>query len=176
MNRINRSPRALLTKVVLVLCAAMVTDLALAAPTLESIAVSPTAPSISVGQAQGFTATGTFSDHSTQSLGPAIANMAAAGWTTCALLTSGGVECWGNNADGELGDGSTTNSLIPRPVKGITSAMAVAHGGVMAVRCWPMARSGAGAVTTGANWAMGPPARRLLRSRSAGSARLPPWP
>ncbi len=32
---------------------------------------------------------------------------------TCALFTSGGIDCWGNNAQGEIGDGTTTNQ--PRP-------------------------------------------------------------
>ena len=34
----------------------------------------------------------------------------------CAVLTSGGVDCWGWNDRGQLGDGSTTNSDIPSPV------------------------------------------------------------
>jgi len=81
----------------LVLCAALVTNVAIAAtPKLEAIAVTPTAETISVGQKQSFTATGTFSDGSKQALGPAISDIAAGGeGETCALLTSGGVECWG---------------------------------------------------------------------------------
>ena len=43
-----------------------------------------------------------------------------AGWYhTCALLTSGDVECWGYNARGELGTGETTDSLRPATVTGL---------------------------------------------------------
>jgi alpha-tubulin suppressor-like RCC1 family protein len=38
--------------------------------------------------------------------------------TACALTTTGGVECWGWNADGQLGNGSNTNSFVPAPVSG----------------------------------------------------------
>ena len=42
---------------------------------------------------------------------------------TCALLTSGGVDCWGNNMDGQLGSGSLVNRFIPAPVTGLTSGV-----------------------------------------------------
>lgn len=37
----------------------------------------------------------------------------------CAVLRSGGVDCWGYNADGQLGNGSTSNSDKPVQVKGV---------------------------------------------------------
>jgi hypothetical protein len=37
----------------------------------------------------------------------------------CAVLRSGGVDCWGYNADGQLGDGNTSSSAKPVQVKGV---------------------------------------------------------
>jgi alpha-tubulin suppressor-like RCC1 family protein/uncharacterized membrane protein YgcG len=38
---------------------------------------------------------------------------------SCALVSSGGVDCWGGNEKGELGDGTTTESDVPVEVDGI---------------------------------------------------------
>ena len=62
----------------------------------------------------------------------------------CALLANGEVWCWGNNADGQLGLGTTDDTDRPYPVAGITSAIGIDSGGnhtcaVLAnstVRCW----------------------------------------
>src|ERR1700690_1606512 len=63
---------------------------------------------------------------------------------TCALLSNGSVKCWGSNASGRLGNGSTADSLLPFPVSGLTSATAIDTGDLHAcalmsdgtVQCW----------------------------------------
>jgi alpha-tubulin suppressor-like RCC1 family protein len=135
----------------LILSATLVCEAALAAPaTLESIAVTPAASSIGVGHGQAFAATGTFSNGSTQRLGPAIRDIGAGERGTCVLLASGGVKCWGDNEYGQLGDGTATDSLIARRVKGISNAIAVdlqsEHGCAVldrgAAKCWGFNRYG----------------------------------
>jgi alpha-tubulin suppressor-like RCC1 family protein len=39
--------------------------------------------------------------------------VAAGYYTTCAVLTDGSVQCWGYNLDGQLGNGSTSDSILP---------------------------------------------------------------
>jgi alpha-tubulin suppressor-like RCC1 family protein/streptogramin lyase len=67
-------------------------------------------------------------------------------FSTCALVLTGTVECWGFNSFGQLGNGTTTTSLIPVAVSGMTTAKAVSLGpqglnacAVLAngtVQCW----------------------------------------
>jgi alpha-tubulin suppressor-like RCC1 family protein len=76
--------------------------------------------------------------------------VSAGGLHSCAVLVNGTVKCWGDNASGQLGDGSTTPSTVPVLVSGITGqsrssfAVNVTAGGgdtcaLMAngtVKCW----------------------------------------
>ncbi len=51
---------------------------------------------------------------------------------TCAVKTNHTVWCWGDNANGQLGDGgSTTNSLVPVQVSGHATDWAVATAGAL---------------------------------------------
>jgi alpha-tubulin suppressor-like RCC1 family protein len=44
------------------------------------------------------------------------------------VLSAGGVDCWGQNTDDELGDGSMTNSDVPVAVPGVGTATTAAGG------------------------------------------------
>jgi alpha-tubulin suppressor-like RCC1 family protein len=44
-------------------------------------------------------------------------------------VPDGGVECWGDNSHGQLGDGTTSDSAVPVAVAGITDAVTISAGG-----------------------------------------------
>jgi alpha-tubulin suppressor-like RCC1 family protein len=81
------------------------------------------------------------------------ARLAAGVLHTCYVADDGTIRCWGDNSHGQLGDGTTTDRLLPVSV--LTNAVAVsagdfhtcallANGGV---RCW--GHNGAGQLGTG---------------------------
>src|SRR5947208_2348133 len=61
-------------------------------------------------------------------LGTAVAAVTGGFYHTCALLGDGTVQCWGRNAEGQLGDGSSIGTRAPTRVIGITGALAVSGG------------------------------------------------
>lgn len=76
----------------------------------------------------------------------ARASAVAAGYgQSCALTDSGGVECWGKNNYGQLGDGTAYRRLTPVDVVGLTSGIAAITAGSEhtcvltdsgGVKCW----------------------------------------
>jgi alpha-tubulin suppressor-like RCC1 family protein len=61
--------------------------------------------------------------------GTTAVSITAGGDDTCALLANGRAECWGDNAYGQLGNGTHTASSTPVMVFGLTNAVAITAGG-----------------------------------------------
>src|SRR5438876_11057132 len=74
----------------------------------QGITVTPANPTISVGQTQQFTASGTVVPTA----------VAAGGLHTCMRLPDGTVQCWGRNNVGQLGNGASSVTSAPVPVAG----------------------------------------------------------
>jgi len=52
-------------------------------------------------------------------LSSGVTQISAGGHQTCALKSDGSVWCWGSNQYGQIGDGTTTDRLVPTPVFGL---------------------------------------------------------
>jgi alpha-tubulin suppressor-like RCC1 family protein len=79
-----------------------------------------------------------------------VASIIAGGVHSCAVITNGTARCWGSNVNGQIGDGTTTQRLLPVVVKnsagsgsltGVTQLSArevhtCARSTDAAVRCW----------------------------------------
>lgn len=73
-----------------------------------------------------------------------VTDIAAGQEHTCAVLDTGEVRCWGNNRNGQLGNGTMVDASSPVPVVGITTAEEIAaHGSSTCtrltsgeIRCW----------------------------------------
>ena len=84
-------------------------------------------------------------------LSAGVARVGLGGAHTCAVMTSGAAKCWGANAQGQLGDGSTADHLTPADVAGLSSGVAsIATGNAHScalmtnrtVKCWGSNKEG----------------------------------
>jgi hypothetical protein len=96
-------------------------------------------------------------------LSSSVAAIAAGPANTCALLASGGVQCWGSNGNGQVGDGTTTpHLLVPTTVVGLSSSVAAIAAGQYhmcallastgGMQCWGLNNYGQLGVGTTTNW------------------------
>ncbi len=79
------------------------------------------------------------------SLSSGVASLSAGNNHTCTVTTAGGTKCWGDNDNGQLGDGTTTWRSTPMDVSGLSSGAALVAAGnkhtcaltvVGGVKCW----------------------------------------
>ena len=79
--------------------------------------------------------------------------VAAGSGYTCGVTTANVGYCWGNDAVGQLGDGSRTNRLRPVKIAGGLKFIEVRAGGAPAAASRPTAWRTARAITRAVRWA-----------------------
>lgn len=84
-------------------------------------------------------------------LNSGVIGVSAGGFSGCAVIKGGSVQCWGSNTSGELGDGSFTNrnkpvsiSGLPQPVASVSMGQSVACAAARSgnLYCWGANDSG----------------------------------
>ncbi len=95
----------------------------------------------------GFTGTDSQKSTAFQTVIPGLTNVSQVSTGldfSCFLISGGTIKCMGKNDYGQLGNGTTTNSITPVSVSGITNAIQVSAGGAFvcavlatgSVMCW----------------------------------------
>jgi alpha-tubulin suppressor-like RCC1 family protein len=129
---------------------------AIAAGALHSCALTTAGAAVCWGRNEaGQLGTGSDIDSHTAvgvtGLGTGVTAIAAGAFHSCALIDTGGVKCWGENGNGQLGDGTNIRRLTPVDVVGLTSGVAAiatfnehtcALTMLGAVKCWGWNDSG----------------------------------
>lgn len=84
-------------------------------------------------------------------LSSGVKSFALGVWHTCAVTDTNAVKCWGGNANGQLGNGTTSNSLAAVDVLGLTDGAAAIFAGAYhtcsvstggSAKCWGANSSG----------------------------------
>ncbi len=76
----------------------------------------PTPTLASISPTSGVAAGGTAFTLSGTNLGQYMGNLSSGGWHNCGINAGGLAYCWGNNGNGQLGDGTTTSRSTQTPV------------------------------------------------------------
>ena len=65
---------------------------------------------------------------------------------SCALLSTGSVQCWGYDSNGPLGNGSATDGSVPVTLPGVSNAIALANTCALlstgSIQCWAYTYNG----------------------------------
>lgn len=73
-----------------------------------------------------------------------VSSVSGGGMLTCVLISTRGAECWGDNGEGELGNGTVASSTTAVTVSGVNNAISISSGyksacvllGSGTISCW----------------------------------------